>query len=424
MRDMDSELVCTFALKPKPELVVDIGNLPQTAVDLRDLFATSGKYYDRGIPTHVVKAEGGEALSALPLTKHNIAMEAHRLCQPVIVCPDGERVPVTLPNRVAGMYIDMVGEWMLPPLAGISAAPLLSDDGSIRSADGYDPITKLLCRGIPELNVADRPSYVDAKKALELIRQAFRTFPFGDAPRCQDTSLGVEVTNITEPLGRDESAFLVALLTAVCRPSLFLAPALLVTAPDVSGAGSGKGLLVRAICNIAFGIKPSAFTTGGDRQELDKRLAAELIEARPVLFVDNANGITLRSDLLASVLTERPVRVRLLGRTRMVPLNSTAFLAVTGNALTVTEDLARRFIVCELDARCEDPESRPFSGGFLDDIESRRTELLTSVLIIWRWGRQNANSLVRGKSLGGFETWARWCRDPLLALGSRDPVER
>src|SRR6516165_10382254 len=87
--------------------------------------------------------------------------------------------------------------------------------------------------------------------------------------------------------------------------------------------------------------------TGGERHELDKQLAAELIEAQPALFLDNANGITLRSDTLASVLTERPARVRVLGQTRMVPLNSTAFVAVTGNGLTVTEDLARRFVLCE-----------------------------------------------------------------------------
>ena len=42
---------------------------------------------------------------------------------------------------------------------------------------------------------------------------------------------------------------------------------------------------------------------------------------------------------------------------------------------------------------------------------------------IWRWGRQNAG-LTRGKALGSFESWAEWCRDPLLALGCRDPVER
>ena len=228
----------------------------------------------------------------------------------------------------------------------------------------------------------------------------------------------------SEPPGLDESAFLVALLTAVCRPSLWLAPGMLVTAPAVSGAGSGKGLLVRAICTIAFGIWPRSFTTGSERQELDKRLAAELIEAQPALFLDNANGIALRSDLLASVLTERPARVRLLGQTRMVPLNSTAFVAVTGNGLTVTEDLARRFIPCQLDARCEDPELRPFPTGFLDQVEQRRPELLAAALTIWRWGRQNATTLTRGKPLGSFETWAEWSRDPLVTLGCCDPVER
>jgi hypothetical protein len=132
----------------------------------------------------------------------------------------------------------------------------------------------------------------------------------------------------------------------------------------------------------------------------------------------------LRSDTLASVLTERPARVRLLGQTRMVLLNSTAFVALTGNGLAVTEDLVRRFIFCELDARCEDPELRAFPIGFLDQIEQRRSELLAAALTIWRWGRQNAKELGRGKALGSFETWAEWCRDPLVNLGCHDPVER
>ena len=114
----------------------------------------------------------------------------------------------------------------------------------------------------------------------------------------------------------------------------------------------------------------------------------------------------------------------MLGHTRMVPLNSTAFVAVTGNGLTVTEDLARRFILCELDARCEDPELRPFPAGFLDGIECRRAELLAAVLTIWRWGRHSRQVLPRGKPLGSFEIWAEWCRDPFVALGCRDPVER
>jgi hypothetical protein len=181
---------------------------------------------------------------------------------------------------------------------------------------------------------------------------------------------------------------------------------------------------VRSISAIAFGVRPRAFTTGGDRRELDKRLASDLIEAAPILFLDNVNGSMLRSDTLASVLTERPARIRPLGRTGMVALNSTAFIAVTGNGLSVSEDLARRFMVCELDARCEDPEQRHLSSDYLGEIERRRAELLAAALTIWRWGRHPRADLVPGRPLGSFERWAEWCRDPLLALGCRDHVER
>ena len=424
MRDEVAAEIVDLALKTKAELIVRGGDLPATAEALRDLFVASGKLFDRGLPVRVIKPADGSLPSALPLTKHNVVMEAHRLCQPVKLDRDGEPTPVTLPDRVAQMYLDMFGEWNLLPLAGVCTAPLLSKDGRVRAADGYDPQTALWCCSVPALRLPLKPSCTDARQALLKLRWAFRTFPFADARRSGDAELGVEVVDITKPPGRDESAFLIALLTAVCRPSLWLAPGFLVTAPAVSGAGSGKGLLVRAICSIAFGIRPRAFTSGGERQELDKRLAAELVEAQPALFLDNANGVVLRSETLASVLTERPARVRLLGQTRMVPLNSTAFVAITGNGLTVTEDLARRFNPCELDARCEDPEARPFPAGFLEQIEQQRSELLAAALTIWRFGRQNATRLPRGKPLGSFETWAEWCRDPLLALGCRDPVER
>ena len=423
MRDGTAAEIVDLALK-KPELVIHSGNLPATAEALRDLLAASGKLFDRGLPVRVIRPADGSLPSAVPLTKHNVVIEAHRLCQPVKVEPGGKHIPVTLLERIAQMYLDLSGEWHLPPLTGVSTAPLLSPDGSVRVADGYDQATGLWCCGVPKLRLPVRPTRADAEAALALLRETFRTFPFADAPRRWDLSPAVEVVDLTCPPGRDESAFLNALLTAVSRASLWLAPGLLLTAPAVSGAGTGKGLLVRAICLIAFGIRPRAFTMGSDRQELDKRLVAELIEAQPTLFLDSANGIALRSDTLASVLTERPARVRLLGQTRMVPLNSTAFIAITGNGLTVTEDLARRFIPCQIDACCEDPELREFGSGFLDQIDRQRAELLVACLTIWRWGRQNATLLPRGKALGSFETWTQWCRDPLLALGCRDPVER
>jgi hypothetical protein len=226
------------------------------------------------------------------------------------------------------------------------------------------------------------------------------------------------------PINYDESSFLAALLTAVCRPSLWLAPGLIVTSPSISGSGTGKGMLIRALCLIAFGNHPRPFTAGGEPHELDKRIAAELMEAHASLFLDNVNGAVLRSDTLASALTERPSRVRPLGVSRMVQLNSAAFVAITGNGLTISEDLARRFLTVRLDAQHEAPEGRPFAPGFLDAVLAHRADLLGAAMTILRWGLQNPASLTGGRPLGSFEHWGVWVRDPLLSLDCPDPVEK
>jgi hypothetical protein len=406
----------------RPDLIVDPGDLPATARELRDLLAASGQFFERGEPVKIVPDSHGGPSSAVALTANGVVMEAHKICRPCK--PQGDDlVSVTLPERVGRMYLHLSGEWDLPPLAGITTAPVLSADGTVRAAQGYDAASQLWCATVPPLTIPEQPSREQAEAALRVLRETFRTFPFADALRRKDKDLQLEVVRLDQPPGVDESAFLVGLLTATCRPHLWLAPGFLVRSPEISGAGTGKGLLVRSICAIAFGIQPRAFTKGADRQELDKRLASDLIKAAQVLFLDNFNSAMLRSEILASVLTERRACVRPLGRTGMVALNSTAFIAVTGNGLGVSEDLARRFLVCELDARCEDPEQRPFATDFPSNIESRRAELLAA-LTIWRWGRQHAAELTSGRPLGSFEQWAEWCRDPLLALGCRDPIER
>src|SRR5262249_62348380 len=117
-------------------------------------------------------------------------------------------------------------------------ASVLWADGSVRVADAYDPATGLWCCGVPRLRLPVRPSRTDAEAALAQLRNMFRTFPFADAPRCWDASLAVETIDVACPPARDESAFLIALLTAVCRASLWLSPGRLLTATAVSGAGT------------------------------------------------------------------------------------------------------------------------------------------------------------------------------------------
>jgi hypothetical protein len=270
--------------------------------------------------------------------------------------------------------------------------------------------------------VPEYPTFADAATALRTIREAFATFPFADSVRVA-SALG-SLVNTTLPPGQDESAFLVAVVTAVCRASLPLAPGVLIAAPVLNGAGTGKGLLVDAICSIAFGLEARAFPAGDSRAELDKRIGAALMEATQVVFIDNLNDTSLCSDLLASILTQRQVDMRLLGSSRMLPLCPNAFVAMTGNGVGLSEDLARRFLLVELDAHVDDPESRKFAPGFLRGIAHRRAELLSAVLTIWRWGRRNESALTHGRALGSYEEWCLSVRDPLLTLGCVDPVLR
>ena len=75
--------IVDLALRAKPELIVHRGSLPDTAETVRDLLAASGRLFDRGLPVRVVRPADGGPPSAIPLTRHNVVMETHRLCQPM-----------------------------------------------------------------------------------------------------------------------------------------------------------------------------------------------------------------------------------------------------------------------------------------------------------------------------------------------------
>jgi hypothetical protein len=415
--DMDAKIRDTL-----PELLIDRGNLPAAARALAEIFVSSARIFKRGSSlVKLVCTEQG--LSVVTLNVHAVVNEAHALCRPVVIeMKDGEPVKsaITLPQRVASLLLCDIAQPRVQELRGIGLAPLVLDDGMISSTSGFDGRSGCWFEPGPVPFVFGNPTRDQACAALLQIRSTFATFPFADATM-KSSNKGL-VVDLAPPPGKDESAFLVALLTAVCRPSLPLAPALLIRAPQISGAGTGKGHLARAIGRIAFNIQPPAFTSVGDKREFNKRIESALVEAIPMVFLDNCNGEQLVSNLLAQVLTESIVTTRKMGKTEMVPLTANAFITVTGNGVEVSEDLARRFLVVELDARQENPEGRHFAELFDQRVMVHRDELLAALLTIFRWGR--CTPLEPGLPLGSFEQWSAWCRDPLLALGCADPVGR
>ena len=140
-------------------------------------------------------------------------------------------------------------------------------------------------------------------------------------------------------------------------------------------------------------------------EEFEKTVSAAWMRKDQAVLLDNLNSLFLKSPLLASASTERPCLVRILGYSRLVPLSATGFIVITGNAIAPAEDIVRRLLQVELDAKVEDPEQRPFEGDILAEIAADRLNLLAAALTVWRWGRQQSD-LPLGKPLGSFGQWS------------------
>ena len=66
----------------KPLLVIDPGNLPVVATQLRDALAQSGALYNRGAPVRITESSSDTVPIASPLTAHSVVRLCARLHAP------------------------------------------------------------------------------------------------------------------------------------------------------------------------------------------------------------------------------------------------------------------------------------------------------------------------------------------------------
>jgi hypothetical protein len=101
----------------------------------------------------------------------------------------------------------------------IANAPFLHADGTICDQEGYDPVSGLLCKWDGKVfpSIPHAPSKTDAMDALAELKKPLAEFPF--------------VTGGGEGKGADKSAALSAMLTALDRRGMDIAPLHGFTAP-------------------------------------------------------------------------------------------------------------------------------------------------------------------------------------------------
>ena len=313
----------------------------------------------------------------------------------------GKTKPCDFPTDYArGVLAD--AEWIgIPVLSSIIGAPTIRPDGSLLTERGYDPATGLLLASSTDFPpVPSEPTKDQAFAALRALSEPFEQFPFASAPA--------------------GAAHLAAILTAVSRHLYACAPGVAFTAPE---QGTGKTLLADSVGIIAFGITPAHLPLAQGREEFRKALLAILLAGDPIAMLDNVDR-EFSSAELANFMTAERYGDRVLGSSRTVKLPARVVVIVTGNNVTLAGDLPRRFIVAELDAGIERPETR--TGFRIPNLRAHlhqhRGRLAAAALTVLR-AFQIANPPEQARPLGSFEQWSRIVREPLLWLGLADPCE-
>ena len=308
-------------------------------------------------------------------------------------------VDIDPPGNVAVALLTL-RNWQFPEVVGIIDAPTMRPDGSIVAKFGYDPNTRLWCNSDIELpKIADKPSRAEAKQALRLLTDLLSGFPF--------VSTG------------DRAVALAAILSAVLRGAFDVVPLFAILAHD---AGTGKSFLVDLISTIVTG-RPCPVITGSKSvEEMEKRLGALLLEGAFMTSLDNMS-CDIKGDLLAQMVTQICIKTRILGKSEMPECERCGMLFATGNNIRVVDDMIRRTLTCNLDAKVERPEHRKFGFDPIQRVLKDRAAYIAAAITIARaYMAADQPRATDMTPLAGFGAWSRMVREPLLWLGEDDPV--
>lgn len=395
----------------RPEIAYRAGELPQAVAELQA--ALKGKVYQMGgmlvqvyrLPRRTassgIRREAGSTVIA-PITPDSLTLLAAQNARWTRFDAKGKEREANPPQEVVRALLAAQGSWIFPVLTGVISCPTMRHDGTIIDAEGYDLKSGLYAdfRGQTFPTVALRPTKEDATNALGFLLDAVREFPFeSDASK---------------------SVMLGAMLTAVMRPSVPTAPLFCLSATTF---GTGKSAGGDQVAIIATGEVAAAVDFNANEDEFKKSLFSILLEGAPATMIDNIVG-TLNSSLLNMILSQQSIKGRVLGASKTATVPTSSLWLATGNNLTLSGDMTRRSLYCELDARMERPEEREFSRDIYKWTKENRPQLVVACLTILKAfaaaGKPGADSLRR---MNGFTDWSNWVRGALVWLEQADPLD-
>lgn len=190
---------------------------------------------------------------------------------------------------------------------------------------------------------------------------------------------------------------------------------------------AGKSLIAQIGISAVFGW-PKNTPKMSSEEEFNKTLAAVVLQGRPYMFLDNLKG-HFESSLLEGFLTTPEVSVRVMGTHRFMTGKVCCILVVTGNNLTLSDDLQWRVLQCNL----YEPEFSPLAKKHTRDLnpvvvnrKEERGQMLSALYALVRhWdksGRPPAGTRESPYQIPGFAEWSDIFGGIMQCAGFANPL--
>lgn len=311
------------------------------------------------------------------------------------------------PGKVVGS-VHARPTWGLDRLRGLVDGAAFLEDGTILTTEGYHPDAELYIRNGADISGLKSPTQADASAALETLVDLLVDFEFVEARR-----------------ESHEAAWLAAVLTILARPAIGRKHSTPMFLFDANQPGVGKTTLVELACQIAQGELPSPRPSPTGRNSNDQMRKAITSAARsgdPVIFFDNVKG-TFGGAALELALTGKKWTSRILQKSEDWSGHLMVTWLATANNISLTRDMERRTLLCQIDTACEDPSERsgfkyPRIHRHVRHNRKRYLKAALTILRAWYVAGEPDQGLT---AWGSYQEWSRIVRNAIVFAGGADP---
>ncbi len=286
-------------------------------------------------------------------------------------------------------------------LLGIARQPYFREsDGQLVTTAGYDPVSKLFGAFDPDDFERIEPTREAAEKSLSKIESLLSEFSF--------------VSDL------DKAIALTAIMTAVVRSSINLAPGFHVHASTIA---SGKSYLSEVIALFAGSGFSEKTTYPKGAEEATKVILSLLLRNPACIEFDDMDRNWKPHSVIKRMFTSEFVTERVLGVSKTATVSTRTLVLGSGNNVMPEQDLARRVLTINLDPKVEIPAALEYKNDPVATVRANRGKHIMAVINIieaWQSAGSPKGELVNIASYSG--SWTTFCRQPLAWLGIADPA--